>query len=39
MILSEDGRKMSKRWGNVVDPMNVLKEFNHDVLKTGILFL
>ena len=25
MILGEDGRKMSKRWGNVIDPIDVIE--------------
>jgi leucyl-tRNA synthetase len=39
MILASDWRKMSKRWWNVVDPMDILKKYEPDVLKTWILFL
>jgi len=30
LVLSEDGRKMSKRWGNVVEPRKVVDEFGAD---------
>ena len=39
MILAADWRKMSKRWWNVIDPMDIIKKYNHDVLKMWILFL
>jgi methionyl-tRNA synthetase len=32
-ILDKDGRKMSKQLGNVVDPMEVVKEYSVDVLR------
>ncbi|MDP2820887.1 MAG: leucine--tRNA ligase [bacterium] len=30
LVLAEDGRKMSKRWGNVVEPKKVADEFGAD---------
>lgn len=39
MILASDGRKMSKRWWNVVDPMDLVKRYSPDILKMGVLFL
>ena len=33
MILDSDGRKMSKSLGNVIDPMEVTKEFGAEVLR------
>lgn len=39
MILAADWRKMSKRWGNIVDPISIINEYDHDVLKMGVLFL
>ena len=32
-ILDKDGRKMSKQLGNVVDPMEIVKEYSVDVLR------
>jgi methionyl-tRNA synthetase len=31
--MAEDGRKMSKSFGNVVDPQEIVKEFGPDALK------
>lgn len=39
MILAGDWRKMSKRWWNVIDPMDIIEKYNHDILKMWILFL
>jgi leucyl-tRNA synthetase len=33
MILGEDNRKMSKRWGNVVDPNGMINEYGADALR------
>ena len=33
IILGEDGRKMSKRWGNVVNPDDVIDRFGADALR------
>jgi leucyl-tRNA synthetase len=38
-ILGEDGRKMSKRWGNVINPDDVGKKFGADTLKMYELFM
>jgi valyl-tRNA synthetase len=37
MVRSEDGRKMSKSLGNVIDPQSVLDEFGSDALRMGII--
>lgn len=37
MVRSEDGRKMSKSLGNVIDPNVVLAEFGSDALRMGII--
>lgn len=37
MVRSEDGRKMSKSLGNVIDPNIVLAEFGSDALRMGII--
>lgn len=37
MVRSEDGRKMSKSLGNVIDPKAVLDEFGSDALRMGII--
>lgn len=39
MILALDGRKMSKRWGNVVNPDEVVKTFGADTLRLYELFI
>lgn len=39
MILGEDGRKMSKRWGNVVSPSDVSDEYGSDALRIYEMFL
>ena len=39
MILGEDGRKMSKRWGNSVNPIDVANEFGSDSLRLFEMFL
>jgi len=39
MILGEDGRKMSKRWGNVISPSVVSDEYGSDVLRVYEMFL
>ncbi len=37
MVRSEDGRKMSKSLGNVVNPKEVLNEYGSDALRMGII--
>lgn len=37
MVRSEDGRKMSKSLGNVVDPNAFLKDYGSDALRMGML--
>jgi len=39
MIQGEDGRKMSKRWGNVIDPLDVIKVYGSDAVRTYIMFM
>lgn len=39
MILGEDGNKMSKSLGNVVNPDDIVKEFGADVLRLYIMFM
>jgi len=39
IILGEDGRKMSKRWGNVVNPDDVIDRFGADALRLYEMFL
>lgn len=36
-VMAEDGSKMSKSVGNVVDPMPVIDEFGSDALRMGII--
>lgn len=33
MILGQDNRKMSKRYGNVINPMDVIREYGADTLR------
>lgn len=37
MVRSEDGRKMSKSLGNVINPAEVLDEYGSDALRMGII--
>jgi leucyl-tRNA synthetase len=39
MILAEDSRKMSKRWGNVINPDDVCAEFGADTLRMYEMFM
>jgi len=39
MILGEDGDKMSKSKGNVVNPVEIIEEFGADTLRLYILFI
>ena len=39
MILGEDGRKMSKRWGNVVDPLDVIADYGADAFRCYEMFM
>ncbi len=36
-VMAEDGSKMSKSIGNVVDPMPVIEEYGSDALRMGII--
>ncbi|MCK9439056.1 MAG: leucine--tRNA ligase [Patescibacteria group bacterium] len=39
LILAEDGRKMSKRWGNVINPDDVIESYGADVMRVYIMFM
>ncbi len=39
LILAEDGRKMSKRWNNVVNPDDVIAEYGADALRLYEMFM
>lgn len=39
LIMAEDGRKMSKRYGNVVNPDDVVKTYGADTLRLYEMFL
>jgi len=39
IILAEDSRKMSKRWGNVINPDDVVKEYGADTLRMYLMFM
>jgi len=39
LILDEDGRKMSKRWGNVINPDDVVEEFGADSMRVYEMFM
>jgi leucyl-tRNA synthetase len=38
-ILGPDGRKMSKRWGNVINPTDVINEFGADTVRVYEMFM
>jgi len=39
LILAGDGRKMSKRWGNVVNPDDIIAEFGADSIRLYEMFM
>jgi len=39
MVLGENGVKMSKSLGNVIDPIDVVDEYGADTLRTYVLFM
>jgi leucyl-tRNA synthetase len=39
MILAEDGRKMSKRYGNVINPDDVVREYGADTMRMYEMFM
>ena len=39
LIMAEDGRKMSKRWNNVVNPDDVIAEFGADSMRLYEMFM
>ncbi|MCL2044868.1 MAG: leucine--tRNA ligase [Oscillospiraceae bacterium] len=39
MILAEDGQKMSKSRGNVINPDDIIKEFGTDTMRLYIMFI
>lgn len=39
MIGGEDGRKMSKRWGNVINPDDVVRDYGADALRAFEMFM
>jgi leucyl-tRNA synthetase len=39
LIMAEDGRKMSKRWNNVVNPDEVIAEFGADAMRMYEMFM
>ncbi|MGI9118133.1 MAG: leucine--tRNA ligase, partial [Minisyncoccia bacterium] len=39
LILASDGRKMSKRWGNVINPDDIIKTFGADTLRVYEMFM
>ncbi len=39
LIMAEDGRKMSKRWGNVVNPDEIIATYGADTLRVYEMFM
>lgn len=39
LIMAEDGKKMSKRYGNVVNPDDVVKKYGADAMRTYEMFM
>ena len=39
MILATDGRKMSKRWGNVINPDSIVENYGADTLRVYEMFM
>jgi leucyl-tRNA synthetase len=39
MVLATDGRKMSKRWGNVINPDDIVNNYGADTLRIYEMFM
>lgn len=39
LLLATDGRKMSKRWGNVINPDEVIEKYGADVIRLYVMFM
>jgi len=39
LILAEDGRKMSKRWNNVINPDDIIDQFGADAMRVYEMFM
>ncbi len=39
LIMAEDGRKMSKRWGNVINPDNIVDQYGADAMRVYEMFM
>src|SRR3989344_34306 len=39
LIIASDGRKMSKRWGNVINPENIISTYGADTLRMHEMFM
>ncbi|MFA7088288.1 MAG: leucine--tRNA ligase [Patescibacteria group bacterium] len=39
LIMGEDGRKMSKRWGNVINPDDMVEQYGADALRVYEMFM
>ncbi len=39
LVMAEDGRKMSKRWGNVINPDDVVAEHGADAMRVYEMFM
>lgn len=39
LILAEDGRKMSKRWGNVINPDEIVEKYGADAMRVYEMFM
>jgi len=39
LVMAEDGRKMSKRWGNVVNPDEVIEKYGADAMRVYEMFM
>lgn len=39
LIMASDGRKMSKRWGNVINPDDIVKTYGADTLRVYEMFM
>jgi leucyl-tRNA synthetase len=39
LIMAEDGRKMSKRWGNVINPDDIVEQYGADAMRVYEMFM
>ncbi len=39
LVLAEDGKKMSKRWGNIINPDDIIEQYGADAMRLYEMFM